>query len=54
MILDREAMYARIAWTSSKDRSATIEAHVRTLEEHVATSIAQTSSLQTQLTTALR
>ncbi|GJS50221.1 putative reverse transcriptase domain-containing protein [Tanacetum coccineum] len=32
MILDREAMYARIAWTSSKDRSAAIEAHVRTLE----------------------
>ncbi|GJW84871.1 hypothetical protein Tco_0158016 [Tanacetum coccineum] len=27
MILDREAMYARIAWTSSKDRSAAIEAH---------------------------
>ncbi|GKE73792.1 hypothetical protein Tco_1535833, partial [Tanacetum coccineum] len=54
MILDREAMYARIAWTSSKDRSATIEAHVRTLEEHVATLIAQTSSLQTQLTTSLR
>ncbi|GJU91405.1 putative reverse transcriptase domain-containing protein [Tanacetum coccineum] len=32
MILDREAMYARIAWTSSEDRSAAIEAHVRTLE----------------------
>ncbi|GJY08557.1 hypothetical protein Tco_0375611 [Tanacetum coccineum] len=32
MILDREAMYARITWTSSKDRSAAIEAHVRTLE----------------------
>ncbi|GJU95747.1 putative reverse transcriptase domain-containing protein [Tanacetum coccineum] len=28
----REAMYARIAWTSSKDRSAAIEAHVRTLK----------------------
>ncbi|GJY42474.1 hypothetical protein Tco_0429744 [Tanacetum coccineum] len=53
MILDREAMYARIAWTSSEDRSAAIEAHVRTLEAHVATLIAQTSSLQTQLTTAL-
>ncbi|GJZ90461.1 putative reverse transcriptase domain-containing protein, partial [Tanacetum coccineum] len=47
MILDREAMYARIAWTSSEDRSATLEAHVATL-------IAQTSSLQTQLTTTLR
>ncbi|GKB72957.1 hypothetical protein Tco_0934369, partial [Tanacetum coccineum] len=32
VILDREAMYARIAWTSSEDRSAAIEAHVRTLE----------------------
>ncbi|GKA29831.1 hypothetical protein Tco_0716076 [Tanacetum coccineum] len=53
MILDREAMYARIAWTSSKDRSAAIEAHVRTLEEQVTTLIAQTSSLQTQLTTSL-
>ncbi|GJV16979.1 putative reverse transcriptase domain-containing protein [Tanacetum coccineum] len=53
MILDREAMYARIAWTSSEDRSAAIEAHVRTLEAQVATLIAQTSSLQTQLTTAL-
>ncbi|GJS01727.1 hypothetical protein Tco_0318235 [Tanacetum coccineum] len=31
-ILDREAMYARIAWTSSEDRSTAIEAHVRTLE----------------------
>ncbi|GJZ17518.1 hypothetical protein Tco_0553641 [Tanacetum coccineum] len=32
MILDREAMYARLAWTSFEDRSAAIEAHVRTLE----------------------
>ncbi|GJU78780.1 hypothetical protein Tco_1275850 [Tanacetum coccineum] len=54
MILDREAMYARIAWTSSEDRSAAIEAHVRTLEAQVATLIApQTTSLQTQLTTTL-
>ncbi|GJU64719.1 hypothetical protein Tco_1246554 [Tanacetum coccineum] len=53
MILDREAMYTRIAWTSSEDRSADIEAHVRTLEAQVATLIAQTSSLQTQLTIAL-
>ncbi|GJT62951.1 hypothetical protein Tco_1006484 [Tanacetum coccineum] len=53
MILDKEAMYARIAWTSSEDRSAAIEAHVRTLKAHVATLIAQTSSLQTQLTTTL-
>ncbi|GJX96881.1 putative reverse transcriptase domain-containing protein [Tanacetum coccineum] len=33
MILDREAMYARIAWTSSEDRRAAIEAHVRILEK---------------------
>ncbi|GKF27277.1 hypothetical protein Tco_0083171, partial [Tanacetum coccineum] len=43
-----EAVYARIAWTSSEERSAAIEAHVRTLEAQV------TTSLQTQLTTALR
>ncbi|GJY79678.1 hypothetical protein Tco_0485479 [Tanacetum coccineum] len=54
MILDREAMYARMAWTGSEDRSAAIEAHVRTLEAQVATLIAQTSLLQTQLTIALR
>ncbi|GJS10242.1 putative reverse transcriptase domain-containing protein [Tanacetum coccineum] len=51
--LDREVVYARIAWTSSEERSAAIEAHVRTLEAQVATLIAQTTSLQTQLTTAL-
>ncbi|GKB26448.1 putative reverse transcriptase domain-containing protein, partial [Tanacetum coccineum] len=28
----REVVYARIAWTSSEERSAAIEAHVRTLE----------------------
>ncbi|GKE57993.1 hypothetical protein Tco_1497178 [Tanacetum coccineum] len=54
MILDREGMYARLAWTSSEDRSAAIEAHVRTLEAQVATLNAQTSSLQTKLTTTLR
>nr|GEU95262.1 hypothetical protein [Tanacetum cinerariifolium] len=53
MLLDIEAMYAREAWAGSKDRSAAIAAHVRTLEAHVAALIAQTSSLQTQLTTAL-
>ncbi|GKC20054.1 hypothetical protein Tco_1022204, partial [Tanacetum coccineum] len=37
-----QAMYTRLAWTSSEDRSAAIEAHVRTLEAHVATLIAQT------------
>ncbi|GJV27516.1 hypothetical protein Tco_1383964 [Tanacetum coccineum] len=53
MALDREAIYARITWTSSEDRSAAIEAHVRTLEAQVTTLIAQTTSLQTQLTAAL-
>ncbi|GKA69347.1 hypothetical protein Tco_0775411 [Tanacetum coccineum] len=47
MALDREAIYARIAWTGSEERSAAIEAHVRTLEAQVATLIAQTTSLQT-------
>ncbi|GJV77191.1 putative reverse transcriptase domain-containing protein [Tanacetum coccineum] len=32
MALDREAIYARIKWTSSEERSAAIETHVRTLE----------------------
>ncbi|GKB59320.1 hypothetical protein Tco_0915506 [Tanacetum coccineum] len=53
LALDREAVYARIAWTGSEERSAAIEAHVRTLEALVATLIAQTTSLQTQLTTTL-
>ncbi|GJY91036.1 hypothetical protein Tco_0506232 [Tanacetum coccineum] len=51
--MDREAIYARIAWTSSEERSAAIEAHVRTLEAQVATLITHTTSLQTQLTSAL-
>ncbi|GJW03655.1 hypothetical protein Tco_1562511 [Tanacetum coccineum] len=53
MALDREAIYARIAWTGSEERSAGIEAHVRTLEAQVATLIAQTTSLQTRLTATL-
>nr|GEW80601.1 putative reverse transcriptase domain-containing protein [Tanacetum cinerariifolium] len=53
MLLDREVTYARRAWTSFKDKSAAIESHVKTLEAHVAILIAQTSSLQTQLTTTL-
>ncbi|GJQ95710.1 hypothetical protein Tco_0006849 [Tanacetum coccineum] len=32
LALDREPIYARIAWTGSEERSAAIEAHVRTLE----------------------
>ncbi|GJU82388.1 hypothetical protein Tco_1284753 [Tanacetum coccineum] len=32
LALDRELVYARITWTSSEERSAAIEAHVRTLE----------------------
>nr|GEX73823.1 hypothetical protein [Tanacetum cinerariifolium] len=54
MLLDKEAMYAREAWPGSEDRSAAIAAHVRTLEAQVAALIAQTSSMQTQLTTTLR
>nr|GEZ82827.1 hypothetical protein [Tanacetum cinerariifolium] len=46
-----EAMYAHEAWAGSEDRSSAIAAHVRTLEAQVAALIAQTSSLQTQLTT---
>ncbi|GKF16801.1 hypothetical protein Tco_0061719, partial [Tanacetum coccineum] len=53
LALDREAVYARIAWNGSEERSAAIEAYVKTLEAHVATLIAQTTSLQTQLTTTL-
>ncbi|GJZ97792.1 hypothetical protein Tco_0670245 [Tanacetum coccineum] len=53
LAMDREAVYARIAWTGSEERSAAIEAHVRTLEAQVATLITHATSLQTQLTTAL-
>nr|GFA87110.1 hypothetical protein [Tanacetum cinerariifolium] len=53
MIMDREAMYSREAWAFSMDRSSAIAAHVRTLEKQVAALITQTTSLQTQLTTAL-
>ncbi|GKF86085.1 hypothetical protein Tco_0253912 [Tanacetum coccineum] len=42
---EEEAVYARIAWTGYEERSAAIEAHVRTLEAQVATLIAQTTSL---------
>nr|GEV69541.1 putative reverse transcriptase domain-containing protein [Tanacetum cinerariifolium] len=54
MLFDKEVTYAHMAWTSFEDKSAAIEAHVRILKAHVATLIAQTSSLQTQLTIALR
>nr|GEU72466.1 putative reverse transcriptase domain-containing protein [Tanacetum cinerariifolium] len=53
MLMDREAMYAREAWSFSLDRSSAIAAHVMTLETQFAALIAQTSSLQTQLTTSL-
>nr|GEX38340.1 hypothetical protein [Tanacetum cinerariifolium] len=53
MLLDREAMYAREAWAGSEDRSSAIASYVRTLKAYVAALIVQTSSLQTQLTTAL-
>ncbi|GJX31597.1 putative reverse transcriptase domain-containing protein [Tanacetum coccineum] len=35
MLLDREATYARRAWTGSEDKSAAIEAHFRTLEAQI-------------------
>nr|GEY54766.1 hypothetical protein [Tanacetum cinerariifolium] len=54
MLMDREAMYAGEAWAFSMDRSLAIAAHIRTLETQVAALIAQTSSMQTQLTTTLR
>nr|GEZ22327.1 hypothetical protein [Tanacetum cinerariifolium] len=53
MLMDREAIYARKAWAYTEDKSSAIAAHVRTLETHVAALIAQTSSPQTQLSTAL-
>nr|GFA76696.1 hypothetical protein [Tanacetum cinerariifolium] len=53
MLLDREAIYAHEAWAGSEGRSAAIAAYVRTLEAQVTALIAQTLSLQTQLTTTL-
>nr|GEU63013.1 reverse transcriptase domain-containing protein [Tanacetum cinerariifolium] len=52
-LLDREATYARRAWANSEDRSAAIEAHIRTLKAHVATLTTQTTSIQTKLATSL-
>nr|GEV91223.1 hypothetical protein [Tanacetum cinerariifolium] len=49
-----EATYTCRTWVGFEDKSAAIEAHVRTLKVQVATLIAQTSSLQNQLTAALR
>ncbi|GJW04671.1 hypothetical protein Tco_1563527 [Tanacetum coccineum] len=43
-----------VGWVGSEDKSAAIEAHIRTLEAQVTTLMGQTSSLQTQLTTTLR
>nr|GEZ48192.1 hypothetical protein [Tanacetum cinerariifolium] len=51
MLLDKEAMYACEVWVGFEDRSAAVTAHARRLEAQVAALIAQTSSLQTQLTT---
>nr|GEY39810.1 reverse transcriptase domain-containing protein [Tanacetum cinerariifolium] len=53
MLMNREAMYSREAYALFMDRSSAISAHVRTLETYVAALITQTTSLQTQLTTAL-
>nr|GEV45933.1 putative reverse transcriptase domain-containing protein [Tanacetum cinerariifolium] len=47
LLIDKEAMYAREAWTFSMDRSLAITAYVRTLETQVAALITQTTSLQT-------
>nr|GFA48816.1 hypothetical protein [Tanacetum cinerariifolium]GFA49206.1 hypothetical protein [Tanacetum cinerariifolium] len=52
-LMDKEVMYAHDAWVFSMDRSSAIASHIRTLETQVATLIAQTSSLQTHLTTTL-
>nr|GEW22961.1 hypothetical protein [Tanacetum cinerariifolium] len=54
MLIDREAVYACEAWAHTEDMSSAITAYFRTLETHVAALIAQTSSLQTQLTMTLR
>ncbi|GJW83798.1 putative reverse transcriptase domain-containing protein [Tanacetum coccineum] len=51
MILDREAMYARIAWTSSEDRSAAIKAHVRILEAQLYISLKRTTRASPATTT---
>ncbi|GJR32451.1 putative reverse transcriptase domain-containing protein [Tanacetum coccineum] len=51
MILDREAMYARIAWTSSEDRSAAIEAYVRTLEAQKMSPRKRTTRVSPAITT---
>nr|GEY14244.1 putative reverse transcriptase domain-containing protein [Tanacetum cinerariifolium] len=53
MLMDREVMYSHEAWAFSMDMSSAIAAHVRTLKTQVAALITQTTSLQTQLTTAL-
>nr|GEX17454.1 putative reverse transcriptase domain-containing protein [Tanacetum cinerariifolium] len=53
MLMDREAMYYHEAWAFSMYKSSAIAAHVRTLKTQVVALITQTTSLQTQLTTAL-
>nr|GEV24702.1 hypothetical protein [Tanacetum cinerariifolium] len=53
MLLDRETMYARESWADTEDRSTNIATYVQILEAQVSALIAQTSSLQTQLTTTL-
>nr|GEV28228.1 hypothetical protein [Tanacetum cinerariifolium] len=53
MLMDKEAMYSHEAWTFTMDRSSAMAAHVRTLETQVVALITHTTSLQTQLTTAL-
>ncbi|GJW43073.1 hypothetical protein Tco_0071872 [Tanacetum coccineum] len=54
MLLDSEARHARQAWSQAMDcNRATSDARIGSLETLVATLMAKTSSLQTQLNTAL-
>nr|GEU75463.1 hypothetical protein [Tanacetum cinerariifolium] len=51
MLLDREATYARRVWVGSEDRSAAIEAHVRTLEAQKVTPRKRTTRTSPATTT---
>ncbi|GJW78177.1 putative reverse transcriptase domain-containing protein [Tanacetum coccineum] len=46
MYLDREATYARRAWTGSEERSAAIEAHVKTLESQLTIELGRIETLE--------
>nr|GEX35471.1 putative reverse transcriptase domain-containing protein [Tanacetum cinerariifolium] len=53
MLIDREAMYAREAWTGSEDKSSAIVAHVRTLEAQKMASKKRTTRETPATTTTL-